>query len=518
VTARPDTIKDTSSKIIRADGTTPAERYLKRLCDKSFLSMWSYAGVYRDQGHTKQGGHGKEVCDLLVVFKNHIIIFSDKDCEFPKTGNVELDWSRWYRKAILKSAEQVWGAERWILTHPDRLFTDRSCAVPFPIDVPGPDVAKIHRIVVAHAASERCIKDLGGSGSLMIMPDIIGDAHCAAPQNSVIPFAIGQINPSKGFVHVFDDTTLDVVMTTLDTVTDFVNYLTKKERFITSGKLAAACGEDDLLAYYQKKIDTDGEHNFIVPPNIDFIMIEEGLWQVFSNRTERKARLLADEVSYSWDALIETFSHHIYDGTSHYISHPGINNQEKVFRLMAGEPRLRRRLLAKSLLDFIFKSSKTTRATRTMVPSKPGEPYYVFLVLPHIESVPEEEYREVRRNLLSDYCIVTKLSFPDATDIIGIATESGRKSYGSEDAMYYDARAWTPEEQGHARQLQTEMTELGLLGDRQMFTGNEKEYPDAPTYEFPKQSDQASTLMKGRNRNDLCRCGSGKKLKKCCGQ
>jgi len=142
MTAGPHTKEDNSSLIFRADGTTPAERYLKRLCDKSFLSMWSYAGVHRDQGHNKKGGDGKEICDLLVVFKDHIIIFSDKDCEFPKTGNIELDWSRWYRKAILKSAEQVWGAERWILTHPDRLFTDRACTVPFPIDLPPPGQAK----------------------------------------------------------------------------------------------------------------------------------------------------------------------------------------------------------------------------------------------------------------------------------------------------------------------------------------------------------------------------------------
>lgn len=93
----------------RADGITPAERYLKRLCDRSFLSLWSYPGVYRDQGHGAKGGDGKEVCDLLVVFQNHIIIFSDKDCAFPDTGNLELDWSRWYKRAVQKSAEQIWG-------------------------------------------------------------------------------------------------------------------------------------------------------------------------------------------------------------------------------------------------------------------------------------------------------------------------------------------------------------------------------------------------------------------------
>jgi hypothetical protein len=51
-----------------AEGVTDAERYLAKLCRRSFLSLWSYPGVFRDQGG------GKEVCDLLVVFDNHIII------------------------------------------------------------------------------------------------------------------------------------------------------------------------------------------------------------------------------------------------------------------------------------------------------------------------------------------------------------------------------------------------------------------------------------------------------------
>ena len=36
-------------------------------------------------------------------------------------------------------------------------------------------------------------------------------------------------------------------MMSLDTVSDFVAYLTKKEQFITAGNLATAFGEEDLL-------------------------------------------------------------------------------------------------------------------------------------------------------------------------------------------------------------------------------------------------------------------------------
>lgn len=77
------------SLILPGEGVTAAERYLARLCKRSFLSLWSYPAVFRDQGRPGGKGDGKEVCDLLVVFENNVIIFSDKDCEFRGTGDLE---------------------------------------------------------------------------------------------------------------------------------------------------------------------------------------------------------------------------------------------------------------------------------------------------------------------------------------------------------------------------------------------------------------------------------------------
>src|SRR6266849_2272489 len=133
------------TSVLPGEGVTATERYLARLCKRTFLSLWSYPVVFRDQGRSTGIGDGKEVCDLLVVFENHIIIFSDKDCRFADTGNLEIDWSRWYKKAILKSAEQVWGAERWIRKFPNRLFLDRRCTAHFPISLPDPSHAIFHR-------------------------------------------------------------------------------------------------------------------------------------------------------------------------------------------------------------------------------------------------------------------------------------------------------------------------------------------------------------------------------------
>lgn len=72
-------------RVIRAEGLTDAERHLQKLGDRTFLSLWSYAGIQRDQDG------GKEVADLLVVFGDHILIFSDKDCAFPNTGALHIE-------------------------------------------------------------------------------------------------------------------------------------------------------------------------------------------------------------------------------------------------------------------------------------------------------------------------------------------------------------------------------------------------------------------------------------------
>ena len=56
--------------------------------------------------------------------------------------------------------------------------------------------------------------------------------HINTQNHQCIPFVIGRVNPQKGYVHVFDDTSLEVVMKTLDTISDFIRYLTKKEELI----------------------------------------------------------------------------------------------------------------------------------------------------------------------------------------------------------------------------------------------------------------------------------------------
>jgi SEC-C motif len=502
---------DIQAPIQRRDGITSAERYLKQLSDRSFLSLWSYAGIYRDQLDCPTAKIGKEVCDLLVVFQNHIMIFSDKDCVYPDGDDEQLNWQRWFKRAIRKSAEQIWGAERWIKANTQRLFLDPACTQRFPFPLPDLTTAIFHRIVVAHGASEACKRFFGGgSGSLMMDTTVIGSADLAKDGK---PFTIGQVDPAKGYIHVFDDTSLEIIMRTLDTVTDFVSYLTKKERFMTSGKAIFVAGEEELLAFHLKDLNSDGEHDFIVPADMDGLGIEEGIWEEYLSSPERRSQVQADSVSYLWDDLIEQFNTHILHGTQYYTSHPGVESSEQTMRFLAREQRTRRRMLAQNLLNMLETTSTTQRRTQVVLPSRPGDPYYVFLLLPHLPRISEEDYREGRRYFLEACCLITKLMYPEVLDIVGIATEANPDFTAgrSEDALYFDARNWTEEMQEEARSIQQY---TGLLTNLTQHSSLVREYP----YQPEKIQAQSALQMKGRDRNKPCFCGSGKKFKKCCGK
>lgn len=497
--------------IRKATGTTASERRLAYLGERSFLSLWTYPSVFRDQGKSG-GGDGKEVCDLLVVFRDHVLIFSDKDCAYPDTGHPGRDWCRWFRKAVLKSAEQAWGAERWIRAHPDRLFLDRSCTQRFPVELPEPGVMRVHRIVVARAASARCRKVLGGSGSLMLDGFITGSAHYE-DETKAEPFKLGDLDPARGFVHVLDDTSLGILMRELDTTHDLVDYLTKKEAFVRGGRFGGACGEEELLAYFLRHLNARGDNDFVIPGGYTKVWLDEGLWHEFVTGPRRMGRVEADEVSYVWDRLIEKFNHHTMAGTSYEVSTPlTFPDREGAVRMMAAEGRTARRILGTALLELLRKSRPELRNTRVVLPTRPGRPHYVLLALsqpPFASSY--HEFREVRRHLLQGLCLVTKLKYPDATDIVGVATEAGRANDRSEDVVYFDAREWTPELREEAEQLQCDLGLLTECGPE--FRSTVHQFPVAAARRRAKPVTQPREQSV---RNSACPCGSGKKWKKCC--
>ena len=477
-------------KIKKSTGQNKSEEYLAKLCNKTFLSLWSYPNLYRAKG--------KELSDLFVVFGNHILIFSDKTCDYPTTDDPELNWSRWYRRAILKSAKQLWRAEQWIKQHPKRVFLDNQCSQTFPFNIDTTQ-ARIHLILVARGVAEACRKFFGsGSGSLMIRNDVRGaDAH-------TVPFVIGDIDPIKTFIHVLDDTTLDIVMNALNTVSDFTSYLGKKEILLRSDKNIFATGEEDLLPCYMTKIKEE-EHDFDFPKDSDGIAILEGEWDRFCENPQRKAQLEEDKISYFWDALIEQFNTHALNGTQYMVFGGGIKDSERVMRFFASESRFKRRLLSKAVLGLIEKTPENICGRRFSVPLDELGPYYIFVAFPREKEHTEKEYRAFRGEYLKTCSMVVRSVYPKAHDIIGFATEAGKSLEGrSEDAMYFDGRRWNDEMHKEAKELQEK---LRILIEPTYYKVHDTEFPDVPDKQVPKVG-----------RNEKCPCGSSVKYKKCHGR
>ena len=201
-------------------------------------------------------------------------------------------------------------------------------------------------MVVAKGAAQACREHLtDSSGSLIIKPSIKANDHWSGNPDEIQPFSIGDVDPTGSFVHVIDDVALDIVMSELDTVRDFTDYLEKKEAFIRSGRLSEAHGEENLLAYYAIRINEEGDHDFVPDDQIGQVKVGRMRYKRLVEDPQYIAKKQADKISYLWDMLIEVFTTHMLDGTSVTIGgyEFDLRKNELGVRYMALQPRFLRR-------------------------------------------------------------------------------------------------------------------------------------------------------------------------------
>jgi hypothetical protein len=484
-------------------GFTDSEKYLLNLARKSFLKLWSWPNLFRNQ-KGNGGVDGKELCDLLVVFGNDVLIFSDKHCKFPDIEDIQLAWARWYKRAIQKSVEQALGAQRWIDSYPNRVFVDSGCQTKLPIDLPVKDV-RYHLVVVAHGSGHACSQFYNDTRSLMINTRIVGDAHMQT-KNQVPPFSVGIVNPGGLFIHVLDDSSLDTLLNYLDTVGDFVDYLSARERFLKSRTIVAV-GEEELLGFYLSQIE-DYRRDFFVPSDIDSVLIDRGHWQGFLSSDSYKAKKMADQISYTWDAMINSVTESILSGRSFFETDRSINDQETCLRILAGERRTTRRFLAQSVLTIVRRANMEQLSARLIAEDQTtdSKTAYVFLSLKFPSEIDLSTYRESRLAWLEKYCMVAKMLLPNAKRVVGLATEHADfKGVRSVDLVLLDSDYWTKDDEEEAIRLREEECIFKSVL-RSSFKINE-----FPICEVKKQA------VKNR-KNRPCPCGSGKRYKNCHGR
>lgn len=490
--------------IIKSAGTTSAERSLAELCESTFLKLWSYPNIYTPEGRKQDRGAGKELADLLVVFGDSVIIFSDKDIAFPTHPQLDVYWGRWKRRAIVASIGQLHGAEKWLKEHPGKLYLDKNCSEEFPLRDGVSNASEIHLIAVARnsASAARTFFDDETSGLVF---------RCVAQDET--PFTYTDTHPEKTFVHILDEVRLDILLRELDTAPDFLAYLRFKTKLIRGGMLGFAQGEENLLAFYlgvgggvaseeavwglvAEQLGSDAQ-----------LVINGGIWNEYSTSDSHCRRREADTISYLWDGLIDWFSGHVLSGLVPLWTDQYVSPHEAALRSMARENRLNRRFMAANFADKIRSTPRNRRSARVLISPMDPSAAFVLLIFPRSLEEPYESYRKERIELMHQYALVCKYRYPMLRRITVIGTEPQISLGRSEDLLATEF----PSEMSNAEKTIAHriMTENRILEDVSHIANSSK--VDSPmVIRVPHRNQK-------QGRNEPCQCGSGRKHKRCCG-
>jgi hypothetical protein len=268
------------------DKGTIGEQFVNELAYNSFLKFWCYPSPKFENGDKK------EICDLLILFNSVVIIISVKNYEFK--GN----HFRYFNNTIEKAVKQLHGAYRVLfgteevqIKHPDKN-----------IEVfPRNQIKKIFRIVI----------NLGEGAKF---------------------YPFNQTTKNDDYVTLFDKDSFKTIISELDTIPDFIDYLEKREKIFKNRTTIILPGEEfdfpietqkeffqlrdkmnsdfvlisgsekDLLSHFFKnkrnfpnslKKDSNGSY-----------LIVDGDWEEFVASKQVKNKTQADKISYFIDRFV----------------------------------------------------------------------------------------------------------------------------------------------------------------------------------------------------------------------
>lgn len=351
---------------------TPSEKFVSELCKKSFLPFWSFLSPL--------GKKNNELCDVLVVCGNSIIIISIKDIQVTSHSDENIQFERWRKKAILSSIDQIYGAESFIKKVNEIILSDKITKIKLPKHTD----REIFRIAIA----------FGGKNDYPLNSGSFGG----------------------GFVHVFDEQSTFTVLNELDTITDFVNYLKAKEKFL-SNKIVSVSREVDFLAFY---IDTSLELDFA--PN--YIVLENGLWEDYIESDEYKDWQEEIQQSYIWDEIVSHLHkiHILEKGNSEMMS-----DLEIATRIITMEPRINRIELGMVFIDTVKKKLRG----RMIQPIKDSDHSYVIMPLSNKNWEGKEKELQLR-------CLIARKENINTPKVIGIAIGKSPQNEHIFDIAYFD--------------------------------------------------------------------------------
>jgi hypothetical protein len=396
-----------------------AEQVLSDLAQQTFLTNWCFLNPHLP--------NGKELCDLLIIFDDIVIIWQVKDLKLDNMGKANS-------REVKKNLRQIFGAKRQL----------------FDINTP---------IELYNTRRKREVFDSSSINEVHLISALMGEEGEGINIAEVF---------KNHFIHVFTKSFLPVLLEELDTIRDFCQYLAARETLVSEKRVGKIIGsEQDLLAYYLMHDRSFGSTGNVID-------ISKGLWTQFRNSSAYQRKKDANTISYYWDAIINRV-HEARDNP------PFPESMEIVARLMAWPNRLYRRMLGESFAeahafaDSIPPTMKKDLVHRRTVLTSFGVTY-CFLF--HDISLDDKFSRETRHLMLQALCHVVRGLYQQNKTVIGIGTEMTIQEEDSFDFVGLQYSVWTYEDE---KKLESYQKTYSFLSDIQVSVHQEEEYPSETT-------------------------------------
>jgi hypothetical protein len=411
-----------------------SEAFLKSLAEKSFLKLWTIPNTFYSSG--------KELTDIIIPFGNDIIIISDKASRFDFDIAPELAWSRWYRHAVKDSLRQLKTAKQRVENQPATVFTDASASMQLPFSLGPIGSKKFHLVAIARPDTD--------PASIPPQWPSLTYVHSDCPSS----FQIDRIQIGGVIVHVFDGPTINLLLTTLDTVSDFIAYLKgRAARMLEADKYQFM--ERDLLGAALIGWDPEPTGLPSLPP---LETIVPGIWEEYTKSESADQRRIADLPSRIIDAFINQ-QHKEYEADRFLNKRPTFERHEQTMRLLAAESRFARRIIAHELHDILSEADYTTFWVCTIPSPTMPSLRYVWMTYPERpKKVSEEQGDDFIMEYLRQHVLVAQGLFGQ-TLVLGICLPNKRANDTANFTVLHDGSRWTDDDIDQALRLR----ELGIF-------------------------------------------------------
>lgn len=399
--------------------------------------MWSYENPFYQRG--------KELCDILVVFGDDVIVISDKLIKFKTHEDPVVCWHRWYKKAVHQSVGQLVGAKNKIKRMSNSVFTDAELTIPLPLKLPPPNRMRIHLLAVAN----------GSDDAYELFPDrpnLRIDTQC---RDGSKPMTVGTFSEDGNFVHVASRAAVDALFECFDTTRDFIDYLERKQAALQSTDWFID-GEENLIASYM--LSQPGNRPYSIPTtkfplisNARFV--ENQIWATYKSSPIKVIRANNQNRSRTIDNIIEHIADEYLRNKLIIGQQESLSYHEEAFRLLAAESRLSRQLIALSLYEILDEPADTFWGSIIESVDYPGI-FFVWLVYPEFPvDVTDSKLESILLDQLSKYISVTRSKFTHARRVFGICLPRRNNSRTSMLFRILDGEDWTEEQQEHAEYI-----------------------------------------------------------------